>query len=147
MTSNMLRQTTIIIPVKDDPKVEACLDSINEDVEVVLSLNGATDLVREIGRQHPLQPIMTEIPEANIAAAYNAGIESASGRYLLFMDSDCTFRPDTIRKLVQPLTNRRVVKGRVEFTPGTGLLSRIIASSRTFEISDHVSAYSPAANL
>jgi glycosyltransferase involved in cell wall biosynthesis len=135
--------TSVIIPVKDDVRVAACMDSVDEPVEVVLALNGASEEIREIARVHPRNPATVEIDEPNLGAAYNAGAERARGRYLLFMDSDCLFVSGTIRSLVRAVIRRPVVKGRVEFTTGGSALSRIIQNSRTFQIADHVNAYSP----
>jgi glycosyltransferase involved in cell wall biosynthesis len=137
------RQTSVIIPVKDDVRVITCIDSIDEDVEVMLALNGASAEVREISRTHPRKPAWVELAEPNLGAAYNAGAEKASGRYLLFMDSDCLFAPGTIRALVREVMRHSIVKGRVEFTAGKSVLSRLIQDSRTFQIADHVNAYSP----
>jgi glycosyltransferase involved in cell wall biosynthesis len=137
------RQTSVIIPVKDDVRVISCIDSIDEEVEVVLALNGASLEIREISRTHPRKPVSAEIAEANLGAAYNAGAEKASGRYLLFMDSDCQFAPGTIRALVRGVVRHSVVKGRVKFTAGRSALSRFIQDSRTYQIADHINAYSP----
>lgn len=137
------RQTSVIIPVKDDVRVTACIDSIDEEVEVVLALNGASPEVKEISRTHPRGLVSVEIAEPNLGAAYNAGAEMASGRYLLFMDSDCLFAPGTIRALVREVVQHPVAKGRVKFAAGDSALSRIVQNSRTFQIADHVNAYSP----
>jgi len=138
-----LRQTSVIIPVKDDIRVGDCMDSIDEDVEVVLALNGASPEIERICRTHPRGPVWTAAAEANLGAAYNAGAEKASGRYLLFMDSDCLFTPGTVRALVGAVISHPVVKGRVEFSSGRSAISRMIQNSRSFQISDHVNAYSP----
>lgn len=138
-----MRNTSVIIPVKDDVRVAACMESIDEPVEVVLALNGASEEIREIARMHARRPVTVEIDEANLGAAYNAGAETARGRYLLSTDSDCLFAPGTIRMLVRGVLRNPVVKGRVMFTAGESRLSRLIQNSRTFQIADHVNAYSP----
>jgi glycosyltransferase involved in cell wall biosynthesis len=138
-----LRQVSVIIPVKDDVRVADCMDSIDEDVEVVLALNGASPEVERISRTHPRGPVWTDVAEPNLGAAYNAGAEKASGRYLLFMDSDCRFAPGTVRDLTRAVIAHPVVKGRVEFSSSRSALSRMIQNSRSFQIADHVNAYSP----
>ncbi|MFE7622479.1 MULTISPECIES: glycosyltransferase [unclassified Streptomyces] len=138
-----LAATSVIIPVKDDIKLAQCLESIDEDVEVVFALNGASDEVREIVKNCRHRHTVAEIPEANIGAAYNIGAQVASGRFLLFMDSDCTFRPGTIRLMAREVVEHPVVKGQCVFTDGKGWSSKVIRRAREFQTSDHSNAYSP----
>jgi glycosyltransferase involved in cell wall biosynthesis len=139
-----IRDTSVIIPVKDDPRVVECVASIDEDVEVVICLNGSDDATRTLVREGLSRRVtLLEITEANLGAAYDAAVRGSSGRYLLFMDSDCVFAPGTIRALVERVIDHPVVKGRVRFTSDGSVLSRWIGRSRSFQIADHVNAYSP----
>lgn len=139
----VLAATTIIVPAKNDARLRHCLDSVDEDVEIVTALNDATDEVRAIAANHPRSPVVTEIAEANLGAAYEDGIRVASGRYLLFMDSDCVFAPGAIRALATAAVEHPLVKGQCRFTSAPSGLSRIIQSAREFQTSDFVNAYSP----
>jgi glycosyltransferase involved in cell wall biosynthesis len=136
-----LATTSIIIPVKDDLRLRTCLDSVDEDVEIVLALNAATDAIRELAAQHPRRPTTVEIDDANIGAAYNAGASVAKGRFLLFMDSDCVFHPGTIRKMAAKAIDHPVVKGLCSFTAAQGRVSDVIRRAREFQTSDHCNAY------
>ncbi|MDX3103366.1 glycosyltransferase [Nonomuraea angiospora] len=138
-----LAATSVIIPVRDDPRVTACVESVDEDVELVICLNKAGPDMRRRVSKLAGRVVVTEIPDANLGAAYNAAISVAGGRYLLFMDSDCVFVPGTIRTLATRVLRDPVVKGRVQFTSTGGRLSRWIEQSRSFQIADHVNAYSP----
>ncbi|MEU3169766.1 glycosyltransferase [Streptosporangium sp. NPDC006930] len=140
---NALTATSVIIPVRDDPRIVACVESVDEDVEIVICLNDASPEVRHSVSALPGKAVVTEIPDANLGAAYNAAIDAATGRYLLFMDSDCVFAPGTIRALATRALTDPVVKGRVQFTSTGSRLSRWIEKSRSFQIADHVNAYSP----
>jgi glycosyltransferase involved in cell wall biosynthesis len=138
-----LATTSIIIPVKNDMRLARCLATVDEDVEIVLALNAASDEIRELARSHPRRPTIVEIDDANIGAAYNAGVSVASGRFLLFMDSDCTFEPGTIRRMASLVIDHPVVKGLCSFTAAHGWLSDVIRRAREFQTSDHCNAYSP----
>lgn len=138
-----LSLTSVIVPVRNDIRLANCVDSIDEDVEVVFALNDPTDEIRQIAKHCTRRNVVVEIPEANLAAAYNAGTRAASGRFLLFMDSDCVFRPDTIRLMARSVVSHPVVKGRCVFTAAQGWLSGVIQRAREFQTSDHVNAYSP----
>jgi uncharacterized protein YbdZ (MbtH family) len=142
--SKTLRNTSVVIALKDDLRIMRCLDSVDEQVEIVLALNGTPKEVRELVEAHPLHPVITEIPETgNLGAAYNAGIEAASRRYVLLMDSDCVFALGTIRRMAAAVSRYPVVKGQVVYGIAKGLMSRIIARIREFDEGDYISALSP----
>lgn len=142
--AEVLLETSIVIGLRDDLRITACLDSIDENVEVVIALNGASDAARCAVREHPRCPVITEIDEAgNLGAAYNAGIAAAKGRYILLMDSDCLFAPETIRMMAEAAVSHRVVKGQVVYGIVDSPLSRWTARVREFDEGDYVSALSP----
>lgn len=139
-----LARTSIIIALKDDVRIVDCIASVDEDVEIVLALNGASDEIRRIIAELPRPLVITEIPDAgNLGAAYNAGAEAASGQYLLYMDSDCTFAPGVVRMMVDAVLAHPVVKGQVVYGEAEGLLSRLTARVREFDEGDYISALSP----
>lgn len=140
----VLRQTSIVIALKDDERILECLDSVDEEVEIVLALNGCPRRLKDKVSAHPRRPVITEIPDVgNLGGAYNAGIEAASGRYILLMDSDCLFAGGTIRKMAGLAGKYPLVKGKVVYGEARGVMSRIIARIREFDEGDYVSALSP----
>jgi glycosyltransferase involved in cell wall biosynthesis len=140
----VLAQTSVVIALKDDLRIRECIASIDEEVEIVLALNGTPPALRSVLTQHPRKVVVAEIPDAgNLGAAYNAGIAAASGRYVLLMDSDCLFAPRTIRAMAALVADYPVVKGQVAYGVSTGLISRLIARIRQFDEGDYVSALSP----
>ncbi|GAB2793768.1 glycosyltransferase family 2 protein [Streptomyces daliensis] len=139
----LLADTSVVIPVKDDPLVVQCVASVDEDVEIVLALNGADEATHRRIRALDRPVRVAEIDEPNLGAAYNAAIDAAGRRHVLLMDSDCVFLPGTIRALAEAVADHPVVKGRVRFRSARGRLSRWIEQSRSFQIADHVNAYSP----
>jgi len=141
---------SIIIPVSNDLKLINCIKSIDENVEVVISLNKASKdikkLVKDILHNQKLQRylkiIVCEIDEASIAKAYNNGIKHSSYSKVLLMDSDCVFEKGTIRKLNNNLGNNFLSKGKVIFKSNSWA-SSVIAKAREYHTSDKVNAYSP----
>jgi hypothetical protein len=138
------RDVSVVIALKDDMRIFDCLASVDEDVEIILSLNGTPPDMKRHMQVHPARPVIVEIPDVgNLGAAYNAGIEAASGRYILLMDSDCLFAPGTIRTMYRLVSRYPVVKGQVIYDTAPGLLSPLIARIREFDEGDYVSALSP----
>jgi len=66
---------------------------VDEQVECVIALNAAP-AIRKAVQEHPLRLVVTEVGEASVGAAYNAGIAASNGRYLIFMD--CVFAPEVV---------------------------------------------------
>lgn len=142
---------SILIPVSSDLRILDCLRSIDEKVEVVISLNKPTAeilaLVNRIKNGYfkelsNLEVVSCQIDYLSIAGAYNKGIETAKFDNILLMDSDCIFEKETIRKLFDGYKGNLLSKGIVIFTYKSWM-GKIIAKAREFHCSDKVSAYSP----
>ncbi len=131
---------TVIIPAADDLRLEDCVKSIDEDVEVLVSLNGPTEEIKELVKRLKLKHC--EIPQRNLGAALDEGIKKATYNKVLFMDSDCTFKKGTIRKLFNGLKKEELSKGVVVFER-KGFVSKIIADIRDYTTSGEPSAYKP----
>lgn len=114
---DVISRTSIVIPVKDDPLIFRCLESVDETVEVIVVTNGSTpEYVKSLGsfEKYPLEIVSLEKP--GIGAAYNAGAEKATGDFILLMDSDCVFSPGSIRALATGLGSGNFARGRVVFS-------------------------------
>ncbi|MFT4311861.1 MAG: glycosyltransferase family 2 protein [Candidatus Woesearchaeota archaeon] len=131
---------SIIIRVKDDLRVARCLDSIDEDVEVVVVLNTPSKEVIELLKKYNV--VTTKINNNNLAKAHNRGIEVSKYEFVLLMDSDCVFKKGTINKLYQGLKSADLSKGRVLFNHSS-FISKTIALSREYHVTDIENAYSP----
>lgn len=133
-------ELSIVIPVKNDIRIKNCIQSIDEDVEVVVAMNDPSDdivkLVKELGVKS------TWIKEANLSKAYNAGIEAASFEWVLLMDSDCVFEKGTIKKLYKGSQKAKLSKGKVVFTYDS-FQSKVVSKVREFTTSDFCNAFSP----
>ncbi|KKQ47857.1 MAG: hypothetical protein US95_C0035G0008 [Candidatus Woesebacteria bacterium GW2011_GWB1_38_5] len=141
---------SVVIPVSNDLRLINCIESIDESVEVVISLNKASKDIKKLVKnilnnqefKKFLKIVVCEIKEASIAEAYNNGIKHSSYSKILLMDSDCTFGKETIKKLNNNLGNNFLSKGRV-FFKSNSWISHIIARAREYHTSDKVNAYSP----
>lgn len=144
---------SIVIPDSNDLRIENCINSIDENVEVVISLNKPSKKLKLLidkilyeqknnYRYENLRFIICQIEIASIALAYNNGIKNAKYKNILLMDSDCTFKKGTIGKLYLNLGDNLLSKGRVIFKQKS-LQSKITAKARDYKISKTVNAYSP----
>ncbi len=84
----------MILPVKDDSRVFACIESIlgcegGPAAEIIVVDNGSRDgLAGQIAGRFPGITVLAE-PEPGAYAARNAGIRHATGDALFFTDADC----------------------------------------------------------
>ncbi|GAT68770.1 glycosyl transferase [Planomonospora sphaerica] len=131
---------TIVLPCADDDGLDACLASIDEDVEVLAVLNGPTPAMRERVRQHGLRTI--EIPERNLGAACQAGCVAASNEHILLMNTDSTFAPGAIRTLMDDWAEDLVVRATLQFA-GSGRGIRLIENLQNHQMSNPDRAYQP----
>lgn len=142
-------KVSIVIPDKDDLLLERCINSIDEDVEVVISLNNPSQELEELvsrmlsSRNYSmLQFKVCRIDKPSIAMAYNNGIAHASYEKILLMDSDCVFERGTIVALDNVIGDNYLAKGRVVFQHNS-FLTKIVSKAREYHTSDQVNAYSP----
>lgn len=108
---------TVVIPVSSDKKIGRCIDSIDEDVEIVVVLNNnptteVMDIIRKSGR---CKSMIVNEKGCNLARIFNKGIESATYSKVMLMNSDCTFQSGLIKKAYEQLDVYDVVKARVVF--------------------------------
>ncbi len=140
---------SIVIPVSDDLRISDCIKSIDEKVEVVISLNKPSkkvlEEIKKLLRSKKLSHLKIKtctIKEASIAGAYNNGIKAATHELILLMDSDCIFDKSCIQKLYANLNGNLLSKGKVVFTHDS-FLSKVVSRSREYHTSDKISAFSP----
>lgn len=112
----LLRQISVLIPVRDDPLIVECIASVNEPVEIVIAANGSSpEFLAELRAIDDDRVRVVAVPEPGIGRAYNTGIEAARGSHILLMDSDCVFAPVTLRAMAAAAIGSDLVKGRVLF--------------------------------
>jgi glycosyltransferase involved in cell wall biosynthesis len=138
-----LDDITILVPVRDDCRIERCLASIDVGCPVVVALNGATPEFAAWVRRACPQARVVATDRPGLGGAYNLGLARCDTDYVLLMDSDCTFAPGAIAALRRGLRTAVLAKGTVVFADGGSGVSRTIAAYRTFHTADRLSAFSP----
>ncbi len=94
------RRVSVVIPVKDDPRIAACVASIRRagpdwlDVQVIVVDNGSGDEFRRwlAGEVAGYDALLCE-PEPGVYRARNRGVAAADGEAVFFTDADCLVRP------------------------------------------------------
>lgn len=98
---------SVIVPVYNGQDyLEKCIESIEkqtyENLEVIIINDGSTDntgvICKKLGeRFENIRIIFTE--DVGVSAARNAGLESAQGAFVTFVDADDRLRPKTLQVL------------------------------------------------
>lgn len=102
-----MAKVSFVVPVYNvENYLRECLDSALvqtlADIEIVCVNDGSTDgsasILDEYATKDKRIKIVTQ-ENAGLSAARNAGLQAATGRYLLFLDSDDLISPDAAEKL------------------------------------------------
>jgi len=115
---------SIIIPVYNiAPWLEPCLQSVRAQtypaLEIIAVNDGSTDnsltVLEQFARQEPRLKIITQ-PNQGPAAARQAGVKAAEGKFILFLDGDDWLAPDYCARLadMHRRTGAELVLARVE---------------------------------
>lgn len=117
----MNQTISVIVPVYNVAQyLPQCVDSIlsqdYEDLEVILIDDGSKDASGEICDQYAAQDSRVRVihqKNGGAAAAKNAGLRAASGKYLTFVDSDDYLEPNAYGFLMKVLveTDADAVQG------------------------------------
>ena len=103
---------SIVIPIYNvEQYLAKCLDSVlrdpAEDYEIIAVNDGSTDASGAIAREYATRYLdrirLIEKPNGGLGSARNAGIEAASGDYLLFLDSDDSLSPGAVSEMLLAL--------------------------------------------
>ena len=100
---------SVIVPVyNSEGTLHACIKSIMEqsypNIEIILVNDGSSDDSLNVCRALAAGDERIRIvdkPNSGVSASRNAGIESAQGKYLQFIDSDDYLSPDSTRLMVE----------------------------------------------
>lgn len=93
-------RVSVVVPVKDDRRVEACLASLREatpegvGVQVVVVDNGSSEAFQRwlVDVAGGFARVLRE-PRPGAYAARNRGVAAADGEVVFFTDADCVVRP------------------------------------------------------
>lgn len=121
---------SIIIRCGDDNRVFNCIESIDEDVEVIVSLSDNQKLETELknkGIKYCLSP------RKNLSMTSNIGFELASHEKIIITDSDTVFESGCIKKIYESLDNYKVACVGIKFLSDPSIpFSNIVAQSRDY---------------
>ena len=103
-----MAEVSIIVPIYNSEKnIKSCVDSILnqsfEDFELILVNDGSKDKSGEICKEYAGQDdriVLIEQENAGVSVARNRGIENATGKYLLFVDSDDIIPFDYVKNML-----------------------------------------------
>lgn len=102
-----LRSISVIIPVYNAESsvagtVECLLSQGYEALEVILVDDGSTDgsgrICDGISKENPSVKVIHK-PNGGVSSARNAGLEVASGYYVMFLDADDLLKPGTLESM------------------------------------------------
>lgn len=108
MNNAEIIDVTIVLPALNEERyLKNCLDSLmkldfpKEKLEIILVDNGSTDNTLQIAKAYPIKVL--ENPNAKVGAVRNLGAHEAQGRFIVFLDSDCTTEPNWLSKGISKL--------------------------------------------
>lgn len=95
---------SIIVPVYNSEKyLDDCLKSIfnqtNQDYEIICINDGSTDKSLDILNKYKDEIIIINQDNMGLSVARNNGVKKASGKYLLFVDSDDVIENKLLEKI------------------------------------------------
>ncbi len=102
---------SVIIPAYNGEKflaetLDCVLNQTLKSVQIVIVNDGSTDstadIIAEYAKKHSNILPITQ-PNSGVSAARNNGIRNASGEYLLFLDTDDVFTPDSFELMCDKL--------------------------------------------
>lgn len=127
---------SVIIPVYNGERfinksIQSILDQTYSDWELIVvddgSVDGTSSVVNEIIKSNPTKKIVLKtIPNSGPSTARNVGMDSASGDYICFLDSDDGYKKQLFSDLANTLQGEDICFfGWEEYDEATGkLLSR-----------------------
>ena len=102
-----MEKITIIIPVYNVEKyikdsIESAINQTHNNLEIILINDESTDLSGEICEEYAKRDDRIKVvhqKNKGLAGARNTGLELATGKYIMFLDSDDTFELDACENL------------------------------------------------
>lgn len=108
----MGKLVSVIVPIYNvEPYLEKCVDSIlaqtYPDLEVILVDDGSPDGCGAVCDRYAAQDARVRVvhkENGGLSSARNAGLDAATGEYVMFTDGDDWIEPDMVSVLVQGST-------------------------------------------
>lgn len=117
MKENILQyKVSIIVPVYNAEKyLEECIDSLinqtYENIEIILVNDGSTDNSLNICKEYEKYTNLRVITQENqgVSTARNKGLETSTGEYIMFVDSDDYIEPNMVEEMIKGVINSDMV--------------------------------------
>lgn len=124
---------SIVIPAYNEEKyIGACLDSLKNQTytnfEIIVVDNNCTDKTAEIATSKGANVIKES--QKGIAFARKKGFEEAKNEIIVSTDSDCTFPPDWLEKIVAHFDDSSPENAKTVAVYGIGILNYSSSISR-----------------
>lgn len=104
--------STLIVNYNAGELLRICIDSLlncQEDIEIIVVDNASTDGSLDALQGLPHVRIIKNPINLGFAAACNQGLRAASAPYLLFLNPDCSFKPQALAVLLSVIDSDRRV--------------------------------------
>jgi len=121
---------TVIIRCLRDRRVLECIDSIDEDVEVIVSTSH-DDAFESFLQEHRIKYCLSA--EGNLSVCSNVGFDTASFDKVIITDSDTIFEKGCIRRMFHGLDDCKIVRAKLKFDISKKIASsKLVADARDF---------------
>lgn len=123
-------ELSVVIRCKDDERVFDCIESVDEDVEIIVVLN-QNDTLKD--RLEQMGIVCCVSPPGNLSTVSNIGFSAARNDKVIITDSDTIFNSGSIEKMNDSLNNYKVVRAKLKFKSCNSIpFSKIISEARDF---------------
>jgi glycosyltransferase involved in cell wall biosynthesis len=123
-------ELSVVIRCKDDERVFDCINSIDEDVEIIVVLN-ENDIFKHKLEQMGVSCCVS--PPENLSTVSNIGFLAAKADKVIITDSDTIFYPGCIKKMDDALNDHKVVRAKLLFRSCKDIrFSDIVSEARDF---------------
>lgn len=121
---------SIIIRCCHDPKVFQCIESVDESVEIIVSM--CENMIIE-SRLKNMGIKYCIVPKGNLSITSNRGLNIAQNSKVIITDSDTYFERGCIKKVYNVLNYYLAVSCKIKFLYSTTIIfSKIIAEARDY---------------
>jgi len=107
MTEQDKLLTVVVIGLNEENCLQACFDSIAKstrnsfDIEIIYVDSGSVDASLEIAKSNKdVKLLHLDTPQPSAAKARNRGIKEAAGKYIQFIDGDCSLYQEWLAEAI-----------------------------------------------
>lgn len=149
--SHFKYRVSVIIPVYNSEKfLSYCLESLmkqsfdHSQMEILLIIDGSTDKSTDICNKYAEADRMFSVTvkgqNKGVSAARNIGLKMAQGEYIMFLDSDDSLSPDTVKNVIDFFDGHKdevdVVSYLLKYVTGKG-----VSYHQRYDILTHTGIY------